>query len=173
MPVNGGSVSPSTSLSRRLVPAGLRALRTRKNRWLLGRGMHHHDGDQRPPDASRRTCRATHRTPVHWPGGRRPQECPHPGCSGVPVRRVARPLVPWITSFEDLGTAEVLNADSVSIKVDREERPDVDAHYDRDDRSDRVRRLAQASVLDRRRALSRGNRPPQTEIRNAVFSSRY
>ena len=32
-------------------------------------------------------------------------------------------------SFEDPGTAEVLNRGFVSIKVDREERPDVDAHY--------------------------------------------
>jgi hypothetical protein len=32
-------------------------------------------------------------------------------------------------SFEDVATAEVLNANFVSIKVDREERPDVDAVY--------------------------------------------
>ncbi|MEU1181586.1 thioredoxin domain-containing protein [Streptomyces sp. NPDC005820] len=32
-------------------------------------------------------------------------------------------------SFEDPGTAERLNADFVSVKVDREERPDVDAVY--------------------------------------------
>jgi hypothetical protein len=32
-------------------------------------------------------------------------------------------------SFEDPGTAEVMNAGFVSIKVDREERPDVDAVY--------------------------------------------
>jgi uncharacterized protein len=32
-------------------------------------------------------------------------------------------------SFEDPGTAEQLNADFVSIKVDREERPDIDAIY--------------------------------------------
>ncbi len=32
-------------------------------------------------------------------------------------------------SFEDPGTAAVLNASFVSIKVDREERPDLDAIY--------------------------------------------
>ena len=32
-------------------------------------------------------------------------------------------------SFEDLAVAEVMNRDFVSIKVDREERPDIDAVY--------------------------------------------
>src|SRR5215207_7378842 len=32
-------------------------------------------------------------------------------------------------SFEDAGTAELMNAGFVNIKVDREERPDVDAVY--------------------------------------------
>ena len=32
-------------------------------------------------------------------------------------------------SFEDTGVAEVLNSGFVAVKVDREERPDVDAVY--------------------------------------------
>ncbi len=32
-------------------------------------------------------------------------------------------------SFEDLETAEILNKNFVSIKVDREERPDIDSIY--------------------------------------------
>src|SRR5690349_23327495 len=34
-------------------------------------------------------------------------------------------------SYEDAGVAEILNRDFVCIKVDRDERPDVDARYQR------------------------------------------
>jgi len=34
-------------------------------------------------------------------------------------------------SYEDSGVAETLNRDSCAIKVDRDERPDVDARYQR------------------------------------------
>ena len=56
-------------------------------------------------------------------------------------------------SFSDQATAAVMNELFVNVKVDREERPDVDAHDDgrlRDD--DRAGRLADDGVPDARRA---------------------
>ena len=50
-------------------------------------------------------------------------------------------------SFADAATAEVVNAAVVAIKVDREERPDVDAVYmSRDPGDDRAGRLADDRV---------------------------
>ena len=52
-------------------------------------------------------------------------------------------------SFEDPETAAVLNEHVVAVKVDREERPDVDAVlHDRDPGHDRSGRLADDGVHD-------------------------
>ncbi len=46
-------------------------------------------------------------------------------------------------SFEDVGVADAINANFVAVKVDREERPDVDAVYmNATTALDRTRRLA-------------------------------
>ena len=55
-------------------------------------------------------------------------------------------------SFEDEETAALMNEHFVSIKVDREERPDLDAIYmDAVAGDDRQRRLAADGVPDARR----------------------
>ena len=66
-------------------------------------------------------------------------------------------------SFEDEDTAALMNEHFVCIKVDREERPDLDAHlHGRGPGHDRQRRLAPDGVPDpgRRAVLRRHVLPP-------------
>ena len=55
-------------------------------------------------------------------------------------------------SFEDASIADVLNRKFVAVKVDREERPDVDRVYDLCAGDHRRRRLADERVADARAA---------------------
>ncbi len=72
--------------------------------------------------------------PVHWwPWG--PEALAHAQSTGKPILlSVGYAACHWChvmahESFEDEGTAEVMNDLFVNIKVDREERPDIDAIY--------------------------------------------
>ena len=71
--------------------------------------------------------------PVDWyPWGRRLPESRRRGQAGVFEHRLFHlPLVPCDGTriLEDAEAAELLNREFVSVKVDREERPDIDAVY--------------------------------------------
>ena len=86
------------------------------------------------PTPPARTCCSTPTT--RSTGGRgRTRRSPRPRRRDVPVLlSVGYAACHWChvmahESFEDAGTAELINAQFVAIKVDREERPDVDAVY--------------------------------------------
>ena len=66
-------------------------------------------------------------------------------------------------SFEDETVAEAINRDFIPIKVDREERPDVDAVYMAACGYDRLRRMAADGAAHAGAgALLGGDVPPQT-----------
>ncbi len=97
--------------------------------------MHHHDPvTNRLSEALSPYLQSHASNPVHWRQWG-PEAFEEARSRDVPVfLSVGYAACHWChvmahESFEDLGTAEVLNRGFVSIKVDREERPDVDAHY--------------------------------------------